>query len=258
MYDPMYEQRQHQAVDCLNQATDREDGLALPLLQKAMLLYAEAYRLALAEQEVSTVLTRARADACRRYGEALARQSRHAEAANVFQEAVDLYGELISKDAQELARECARMALTSIKALDSQPHNRLYLLIAHHERQRQQLALQSGTMAQQGDCSLHIAQIFLRRNRPNEAYDRYLEALELYRQAETSDAVCLAQADCHHHLGDLLADVLPYDADHHASAVEHYTLAIALCRQYESAVDGKQEQAEKYQQALNRLQARRN
>ena len=257
--------QQNQAADCFQQAAGLSDVEALPLLRQAVLLYAEAHRAPIVEtveghlagqsektskgqaaslvgrHDASAGLTRARAEACRRYGDTLARLEQHPEAANAFQEAADLFGQLQGAFEQHAARECARKALASIQALNTNPKDRLYLLIARYTRQQQQLAMQPGTEALQADCCLHVAQIFLRRDRPAEAFAHFTEALALYRRAEPTETVCLAQAECHHRLGNLLANVLSDAKENPEQAIAHYTEAIALYRQYEPVVHDRQE-----------------
>ncbi len=214
---------------------------ALTEWRQAMLYYAEAWRLAEEFGTVPAALTRARAHACRYYGDALARQEQHPEAANVFQEAADLYGLLSTPADREHARECARKALADIAALRADPHNRLYLLTARYARQQQQLALQPDTWAQQANCCLHIAQIFLRRDRPQEAYARYEDALRLYQLAEQSETVQMSQAECHHRLGNLLANVLIDEPNNTMQALAHYDAAIALYTAHEALMQDQQE-----------------
>ena len=254
--------QQERAEQCAERATQvgKAGAVADALAQwrMAALHYAEAWRIADESGSVPTVLTRARADACRQYGDALARQEQHADAANIFQEAADLYGQLSAPTDREYARECARKALAAIAALRNDPRSRLYLLIARYVRQQQQLALRPGTWAQQADCCLHIAQILLRRDRPEEACARYMEALELYGQAEQAEvtqdgpsqkevqktqyeAVALAQAECHHRLGNLLANVLIDEPDRINRALAHYNAAIVLYQSHDSHAQGKQE-----------------
>ncbi len=145
--------QQHEAsrlaaeADRLDTAGARRE--ALSLLWQAVLRYAEVERLmSEAEEPIPLPWQSDRAQACRLCAEWLADSDAHAEAANVYQEAVDLYGSMPGQEAEQEARHCARQALASIAALRSRPYDRLYLLIAHHERQQQQLALRPGTEPQ--------------------------------------------------------------------------------------------------------------
>ncbi len=180
--------QQEQAEQCAERAAQLEAGAeqdALAQWRMSTLHYAEAWRMAEESGGVPVALTRARAHACRHCGDLLARQQQHADAASIFQEAADLYGQLSPPDDQEHARECARKALAGIAALRNDPQSRLYLLIARYIRQQQQLALQPGTWARQADCCLHIAQIFLRRNRPEEAQRPLSRSIETLRACRT-------------------------------------------------------------------------
>ena len=243
--------QQEQAEQCAEQARRLEatgaEQDALAQWRMATLYYAEAWRVVEEDGGVPVALTRARAHACRCYGDLLARQQQPADAASIFQEAADLYGLLSPPDDQEHARECARKALACIAALRNDPRSRLHLLTARYVRQRQQLALQPGTWARQADCCLHIAQIFLRGNRPEEAQAHYLEALELYGQAQPTDdteleAISLARAECHHRLGNLLANVLIDEPNNIARALAHFDAALALYQSQPLQAQGKQEE----------------
>ncbi len=177
-------------------------------------------------------LIRARADACQRFGDYLTEAGEHPEAANIYQEAVDLYTRLGGPEAEQQARICARKILANVTALRSQPHERLYLLVAHYERRQQQFALEPGTEVQQAECSVHIARIFQRRERPEEAIARYRQALQFYTQATLTPDVQLARAECHHRIATLLAYAL-HDL---TGAVHHFQEAIALYAVYELPV----------------------
>lgn len=253
-------EQQEQAADCLARAaglvaSEAWDD-ALPLLHQAVLLYAEVYRLADEEGGASTLLTRARAEACRQYGDALAHQERHPEAASVFQEAADLYGLLSAPADRQAAQTCARKALASVTALRANPQDRLLLLIARYERQRQQLAMQPDTWAQQADCCLHIARIFLRRERNEEAFTHYGDALTLYGRAEQTAPVLLAEAECHHRLGGLLANALIDAPNRIPQAIAHYEQAVALYAAPDVAEQGTQEDRLLCARALSDLKRR--
>jgi hypothetical protein len=242
------------AATCVAQAAGHPDEEALSLWREAVLRYAEAYRMAEEDgQGVPVALTRARAHACQQCGDVLMRLARHPEAANVFQEAADLYGQLSGLTDRAGAQECARKALASVAALRANPSDRLYLLIARYERQLLQLAMQSGTLAQQAECCLHIAQIFLRRDRPAEAFRRFAEGLALYQRAEPTEAALLAQAECHHRLGSLLANVLLDEPNPVHRAAAHYEQAIDLYRVYEPEIYGVQENRALCERALHDL-----
>src|SRR5690348_7799101 len=100
---PQAELLRQQAEACMAEVYDHEirgrhDELLAPL-QRAVLLYAAADA-ALDLPDPGSPLKRARADACRRYAEALSEAQRYAEAAHVYQEATDLFGAMLDAEAQ--------------------------------------------------------------------------------------------------------------------------------------------------------------
>src|SRR5205085_7201988 len=135
-----------------------------------------------------------------RLGERLWQQERLPEAIQAYQEATDAYGRVPA--AEQKVMECAQKVREGISALWRQPNERLYLLIATHERRQRQYAEQAGTEKQQGDCAYQIASIFKRRDRFAEATKRFEEALGLFRRAEGTE---LLQAECLRALGDLFS-----------------------------------------------------
>jgi hypothetical protein len=211
---------------------------AISALRRAVLLYAEVERQARELGQLSMLPHNARAEACERYGDLLTEAEAHAEAANVYQEASDLYGQTGDPANEQHVRLCAQKALASIAALRARPQDRLYLLIGHYERQQRQLAMQDGTEQQQADCCAHMAGIFLRRDRPIEAITRYREALDLYARAPQTPAIALACAECHHRIAGLMANAL----GDLPGAERHYTAAIDLYTAHEPAVYGMQQE----------------
>jgi tetratricopeptide (TPR) repeat protein len=125
---------------------------------------------------------RAHAEVCARLGERLWQQERLPEAIQAYQEATDAYGRVPA--AEQNVAECAQKVREGINVLRNNPKDRLYLLIATHERRQRQYAEQLGTEKQQGDCAYQIASIFKRRERQTEAVERFEEALGLFRRAE--------------------------------------------------------------------------
>ena len=199
---------------------------AIAALRRAMLLYAEVDRQAQERSQSSPLLRNVRAQTCQRYGDLLTEAKAYAEAANVYQEASDLYGQSGDPACEAQVRLCAHRALECIAALRARPQDRLYLLVGHYERQQSQLALQPEKEGQQADCCVHIAGIFLRRDRPREAVDRYQEALDLYARAPQTEDVALSVAECHHRIAGLMANALedlPLAARHYAAAIALYT-----------------------------------
>jgi tetratricopeptide (TPR) repeat protein len=217
-------------------------------MQSAVVCFAaaDAEREALDE---AGPLTRPRAEACQRYAEALAADGHHAQAANIYQEATDLYGLLGDPKSQELARNCAKKLLESLAALRSNAGDRLQLLVAHYERQQQQLAITPGTEMQQAECAIHIARIYQRRDRPAESVDCYRDALELLSRIEPAPESELVRAECHHRIATLFAERLgePFEA------IRHYQTAIDLYGLHEVPVYGVQNSCEFCRSALARL-----
>ena len=201
----------------------------LSQLRQAVLLYAS-------EIAKSPLHRENRADACQFYADCLTEREEHAEAANVYQEAVDLYSLLDTPRGEAQAQLCARKILAGVAALRSRPHERLYLLIAHYERQQQQLSLQKDTEREQAALVVHIARIFQRRERYQEAVTRYREALQLYLLAAQTQETLLDCAECLHRIANLLDRYL----NDPAAAIRHYREAIALYAAHEPVVHGRQ------------------
>ena len=205
---------------------------AITLQRRGALQYAAAMR---DEEAPTPEEQRIRAEACRLLGDYLAAAEAYSEAATYYQEATDCFIAIGSEEAEVAARDCAARVLSVVAALRSRPEERLHLLTARYERQRQELALEPDSKALQAECCVHIARIFQRRDRPEEAVTHYREALRLYAltpQAETG----LAQAECLHRLAGLYAAAL----DQPAQAVVYYREAIILYALYEPVLHGKQ------------------
>ncbi|HLJ53692.1 MAG TPA: hypothetical protein VKT77_01570 [Chthonomonadaceae bacterium] len=223
---------------------------SLEALRRAVLLYAAADALRDNPEEAGPQ-TAARADACRRFAAALATAERHAEAANIYQEATDLYGLLDDDASRRRAAECARSLLASVAAVKSQPRERLHLLVAHYERMQEQIALDADSEARQADCRMHVARIYQRRDRPADAIAAYDAALALLDACEVTAEVGLAKAECHHRAATLLAQ-----ADGGAEAAAHrYRTAIALYAVHEPFIYGHQQSLEMCRAALARIDA---
>jgi tetratricopeptide (TPR) repeat protein len=246
------ESLQDQAEGFLRQAREFERaGRAadfLDAMHSAVLCFAAADSEREAPDEAGP-LTRPRAEACRRYAEALAADGHHAQAANIYQEATDLYGLLGDPQSQELASDCAKKLLASLAALRSGAGDRLQLLIARYERQQQQLALTPGSELQQAECAIHIARIYQRRDRPAESADRYRDALELLNRIEPAPESERVRAECHHRIATLFAERL----DEPFEAIRYYQTAIDLYELHEVPVYGVQNSCEFCRSALARL-----
>ena len=235
-------QQQEHAARCVAESTrlHAEGALqdALASVRQAVLLYAAADAAIVPEENDPTAVSRwrLRAAACRLCGDYLVEARQYPEAATVYQEAVDLYQQIGDPEAEQEARACAHKIVEIVDALRDQPQERLYLLIAHHERRQRQLAIEPGTERQQAEVSVQIARVLERRERFPEALARYREALDLYARAEQSPEVLLNCAECHH----LMAAVLAYCGLDLKADVEHYREAIALYAQYEPSAFGVQ------------------
>ncbi len=211
---------------------------AIDALRHAVLLYAAADGGAAEEAEAPehTAQRRLRADACQRCADYLTEAGEHPEAATLYQEAADLYGQLEGAEAAQESHSCARKILAGVAALNARPQDRLYLLIAHYERQQRQLTLEPGTETAQAECAVRIARVFERRERPQEALPRYREALALYARAPQEPEVLLARAECHHRIATLLY----YDFADLPGAAACYRQAIALYADHEPLSYGEQ------------------
>src|SRR5438874_1763832 len=143
----LVESREKQAAECVEEAIRLHEAGALPeavvAMRHGVLLYAAA------GEETDAARRRARADACRLCGDYLTEAQEYPEAANIYQEATDLYALGGTEEAERQAHYCARKILENVEALRARPSERLYLLIAHYERQQRQLTLEAGTEAQQ-------------------------------------------------------------------------------------------------------------
>ena len=210
---------------------------AVVALRSAVVLYAEAEEsLGDSTREKALLALRwARADTCQLCGDYLMESEAFAEAVTIYQEATDTYSRIAG--AEQEASVCARKLLAGVTALRARPHERLYLMTAQYERQQRQLALHSGTEAEQAECLVRIARVFQRRERPQEAVQHYLEALALYSQAAPTEELPLAVAECHHRL----ATILNYALHDDTAALAHYQEAITLYTLHEPLVYGVQE-----------------
>lgn len=173
----------------------------------------------------------ARAQVCRLLADLLAEADRLPEAMQAYQEAADAFGRVPGAEGE--AQVCARRIVEGVKRLWQQPQERLYLLIARHEREQRQLAETPGTESAQADCAFHIATILHRRDRFSEAAQRYREALTLYERAPCTG---LQQAACHHRL----AGLFHYELPDHPRAAAHYEQAIRLYGAFEPLSEGEQ------------------
>ena len=238
------ERAEHAALEY---ASGRLDS-AVELVREAVVLYAAADSAAFEENAKRTL---ARADVCRICGAYLAEQEQYAEAANIYQQAVDQYSRLNSEEAEESARRCAGKLLECIELLKARPYDRLNLLIAQYEQRQRVFAAQPGHVVQEAECAAHIARILQRRERYEQSLLRYREALELYKKTSQEPEVQLAIAECHHRMGGLLA----YRLSDRMQARRHFAEAVRIYAQHEPFVYGVQESRALCERALAELEA---
>lgn len=249
---------QNQADASLREARSLQQAgklLQAVTAQRQSVLFYTAAENALRQLESNSAradldLRRAHAAACREFGDLLTEVESYPEAAKIYQEATDLYSQIGDAESETEARACARKVLASVAALRAHPQERLYLLIAHYERQQRQLEIEAGTEAQQADCCVRMARVFQRRERPQEAVPRYLEALRLYSQAEPTEEILLACAECHHRIATLQSLYL----NDLPAAAQHYRTAIALYSEHEPIVYGEQSARALCEQALSEIE----
>jgi tetratricopeptide (TPR) repeat protein len=219
---------------------------AIELMREAAVLYAASDSAAVQESDARVL---SRAMACRLCGDYLVEDEQYAEAANIYQEAVDQYSRLNSEEAEVDARRCARKLLDCIALLRARPFDRLNLLIAQYEHKQRQYAAQPEQEAQQAECAAHIARILARRERYEQSVERYREALDLYERAGGEPEVQLAIAECHHRMAGLLA----YRLNKKLDALAHYHKAVVLYAEHEPYVYGSQQARELCERAVSEL-----
>jgi tetratricopeptide (TPR) repeat protein len=183
----------------------------------------------------------------RELAELLVEENRVPEAMQAYQEATDAFGRAPGSEAE--AQECAQKILAGVRDLWKQPQDRLLLLIAHYEREIQQLAGQSETEARQGEIAFKMATVLNRRDRFQEAGTAYRRSLELYERAPETG---LQQASCHHRL----ADLYHHELDDDILAAVHYRHAMALYSEFEPLSEGEQMNRTLCEWHLNELLAK--
>jgi tetratricopeptide (TPR) repeat protein len=179
--------------------------------------------------------------------ELLVEAQRVPEAMQAYQEATDAFGRAPGSEVE--AQECAQKILAGVKDLWKQPQDRLLLLIAHYEREIQQLAGQPETEARQGEIAFKMATVLNRRDRFQEAGLAYRRSLELYERAPETG---LQQAGCHHRL----ADLYHHELDDDVLATVHYRHAMALYSEFEPLSEGEQMNRTLCEWHLNELLAK--
>ena len=173
--------------------------------------------------------SRACGEVCGQLGELLW-QERLPEAVQAFQQAADAFGR--TEDA-ESSVACARKVVEGVRLLRYRPGQRLDLLIAQFDRELRTLAEQPDSVQAVACLEFKVGTVLQRRDRFEAAAERYLRSLALYEHVEDSG---LAQAACHHRLGDLYNREL----QDRSEAAKHYRAAIALYADFEPASEGEQ------------------
>lgn len=193
---------------------------AIVLLRHSVLLYAEMDT----PQKAYLFIPNLRVErglACETCADYLVEAEQYPEAASLFQEAVNVYQSTGNPAVK--VEDCARKAVAAINALRLHPEERLQLLIARHERQRQQLALRENTEMEQASILIQIGQICVRRERYPQAHESYEEALRLLLMVSPrSLSLLYTQGVCHHQLGNLAF----YRFKDFLSAEAHYRTAL--------------------------------
>lgn len=193
-------------------------------LQRAVALYA-------LRQEAGTGDAASYADACLLLAGLLKADGQLPEALQALQEAADALANV--PGSENRANAVARDLVEGTNVLKSEPEQRLYLLVAHLEREQRRLAELPGSLRDRGDCAFRIGTMLHRRERWAEAERRYKEALRLYRHA---NGAWMQQAECHRRL----ATLYQYDLADAAKAARHYREAIRLFAAYEAPWEGHQ------------------
>jgi tetratricopeptide (TPR) repeat protein len=198
---------------------------AIAWLRRAVPLYAAN------GPEASADGLAAWAAACKLLADLLAADGRAPEAMQAYQEAADVYARV--PGAEALADECAKRIVSGVKKIWRMPEQRLYLLIARHEREVRQLAASPDTEAAQGDRTFHIATILQRAGRFADAAGWLSRAVALYAAAP---GTALKQAVCHHRL----AGLHHHELGRPELARQHYREAIHLYAALETPSEGEQ------------------
>ena len=190
---------------------------------------------------------RLHADLCRRLAHFLTEEDRLPEAMQALQEAVDHYGRVPGAEAD--AAECAREIVAGVRRMWGRP-DRLYLLIARLDREQRQLAVRPRTESAQAELLFKTATILHRRDRFDDALERYRRALILY---QTSEDAGEAQALCHHRM----AGLCQYELGLPDEAESHYREAIRLYARWEAEWEGEQMNRSLCEELLRNLLSRR-
>ena len=211
--------------------------LAVRRLQRAAVLYTK-------REEEGQGEPASHGRACRLLAKVLVDLGRLPEALQALQEAADALARL--PNSEQDVDACAREIVYWTNRLRSDPHERLYMLVAHLEREQRRLASMPGSQRDRGDCAFRIATILHRRDRFAEAAHRYREALRLYRHA---DGTGMQQAECHRRL----AGLYHYELANAPLAIRHYREAIRLFAAHEVPWDGHQMNRELCEELLSTL-----
>ena len=248
--DDLRAEGQRMRVEAIKSLQSGDSATAEPLLGKAVLIYAATEdRLRADGIPLDPLFHRQRAELCLEYGSSLLQSGRNQQAAFALQEATDIFLEFEDDESKLQATECARLVLQSLAAVNSIPWKRLDLLVVKHERKREQLALFAGNEAEQATICIQIARIFQRQDRYSDAVERYLQAANLYSQAEQTQENSLLLAECHQRL----ASVYEVGLCDPALAAAHYAKAIELFQKHEKIIQGSQLSLGVCQDGLDRV-----
>lgn len=198
---------------------------ATALLREVVLRYA-AFETEFEELRPQKQHLTQRAEACEQCGDYLMEVGEVAEAVNLYQEAVDVFGRILGGEGEADSVRCASKTVGAIQQLNHQPKDRLQLLIIRYERQIRQLQLHAGTSLEQASLYVEVAQIFLRRERYRDSQQNFRQALRLYEMGNPDAPNAWARGKCHHQLGNL-SFYRFHDLDR---AQRHYETACLLFR----------------------------
>jgi tetratricopeptide (TPR) repeat protein len=218
-----YSQIQERYEDALTKHHAGEPAKATELLREVVLRFA-AFEAEFEELRHKKQHLLQRAEACERCGDYLMESGEIAEAVNLYQEAVDVFGRVLGGEGEEASARCATKTVEAIQQLSRQPQDRLQLLLIRYERQIRQLQLHGGTSHEQATLHVEVAQILLRRERYAESQQNFQRALRLYEMGNPDASNAWLRGKCHHQLGNFAL----YHFEDLPRATRHYESALLL------------------------------
>lgn len=206
---------------------------AIQLLLQASLHYKESWRI-LDELEASVppVWLIQTAVTCRLCANHLAAHGNLAQAAALYQEAVDAYTRMDSPSPD--AHACAQELLECLQKIRERPESRLDLMITSLIRKCQALTFQPDKFQEQAVLCAHIASLYCKNDNYEEGVDYYEEAARLYSQIQESHPSRLDEADCLRRA----AECLSIHLNNCEAAEQHYRSAMNIYSLYEAEQDG--------------------